>query len=191
MVSLIKSLFLPNLIGILLNFLLFTVLSLLTIAAILYIYIIFVFSKNVKGISTTVGVIWMMGMAFATIGLSFEHPPGVKIFPAFIVLYLAPIMYIIGFSMAVYGIIKLFAHISSYYAQTQRCVVHRGVIEKGNPIYSCPSCGITYCMKCFNQVIKKDGCWNCRKGAEMAIEEEWKTEIVVEIEKADKHKSKK
>jgi len=190
MVSVIISIFFPNLIGILLNLLLFTALSLLTIAAILYIYIIFVFSKNVKGISTTVGVLWMMGMAFAMIGLSIEHPPGVKIFPAFIVLYIAPIVLMIGWTMATYGIIRLFSQISSYYAQTQRCVVHRGVIAKGNPIYSCPSCGITYCMKCFNQVIKKDGCWNCRKGAETEIEEEWKAEIAVEMEKADKHKSK-
>ena len=81
-----------------------------------------------------------------------------------------------------------FSQISSYYAQTQKCVVHRGVIEKGKTVYYCPSCGITYCESCFNQVIKKDGCWNCQKGAEVEIEEEWKAEIVVEIEKAEKHK---
>ena len=189
-VGLIVSVFFPDLVGILLDLLVFIVLSLITIAFILYIYLIFVFSKNVKGISTAVGLIWMAGMAIVMIALSFENPPGVKVFPASVVLYVVPIVLMIGWSMATYGIIKLFSQISSYYAQTQKCAVHRGTIEKGKTVYYCPSCGIVYCETCFNQVIKKDGCWNCRKGAELEIEEEWKAEIVVELEKADKHKSK-
>ena len=99
----------------------------------------------------------------------------------------------IGMSMAIYGINKLFAQISSYYAQTQKCAVHRGTIEKGNTIHYCPSCGIVYCETCFTQVITKDGCWNCRQGADLESEKEWKSEQVVEVKKdiKPKHKSPK
>ena len=90
--------------------------------------------------------------------------------------------------MAFYGINTLFAQISTYYAQTQKCAVHRGTIEKGNTIHYCPSCGITYCESCFIQVIKKDGCWNCRQGADPEIEKEWKVEEVVEAKKGAKSK---
>ncbi len=85
---------------------------------------------------------------------------------------------------------NLFTQISSYYAYTQKCAVHRGTIKKGNPIHYCPSCGIVYCETCFNQVIKRDGCWNCRKGADVEIEEEWKFNQVIEPKKADKPKHK-
>ena len=145
------------------DFLVFIILSLYTLSFVLYIFLIMVFSRNVKGISTKVDEIWIGGMILIGVGLMLEHPPGIKIFPPFIVLYIAPIVLMIGLIMTFYGVTKMFPRISSYYAETQKCAVHRGVIKKGNQIYSCPSCGITYCMKCFNQVIKKDGCWNCRK----------------------------
>ena len=159
-------------------------------AAALYIYLIFTFSKNVKGIKITIGVIWMAGMALTMIGLSFEHTPGAKILPSFIVLYLAPLLIVIGLTMATYGIITLFGQISSYYAQAQKCAVHRGTIDKGSTVYYCPSCGIIYCESCFIQVIKKDGCWNCRHGVEVEIEKDWKVEQVVEVKKDVKHKHK-
>jgi hypothetical protein len=69
-------------------------------------------------------------------------------------------------------------------------VVHRGLIEKGSTMFFCPSCGISYCEACFNQVIKNDGCWNCRYGIEAEIEKEWKTEEAVEVEKITKIKPK-
>jgi hypothetical protein len=92
--------------------------------------------------------------------------------------------------MAYYGITKNFVYISSYYAQTQKCAVHRGSIGKGNTVHYCPSCGITYCDTCFNKVIVNDGCWNCRKGADPEIEKEWKIEQAIEIKKANKLKPK-
>ncbi len=166
-------------------------LSLIAIAATLYIYLIFIFSKNVKGIKINVSVIWMAGMALAMIGWSLEYPPGAKMLPSFMILYMAPLSLVIGLAFATYGIITLFAKISSYYAQTQKCAVHRGTIEKGKTMYYCPSCGITYCESCFNQVIKKDGCWNCRYGVEVEIEKEWKAEEAVEIERMAKIKPRK
>jgi len=188
--GLITYILFPDLIIFLIDILVFIILVLLTIAFLLYIYLIFVFSKNVKGIKITVGVIWMAGMALAMIGWSFEFAPGVKILPSFIVLYISPLIFIISSSMVVYGVVTLFAQISSYYAQTQKCAVHRGAIEKGSTVYYCPSCGITYCESCFNQVIKKDGCWNCRHGTEVEIEKDWKAEQAVDIKKDAKPKPK-
>jgi len=103
--------------------------------------------------------------------------------------YILPIIYILGYSMAFYGITKLFPQISSYYTQIQRCVVHRGTIEKGAPIHYCSSCGIVYCETCFNQVIIQDGCWNCRKGAERESEKKRGTVQILESDKP--HKLKK
>ena len=177
--------------GFLSDFLTFIIFSLMTVAFILYIYLIYSFSRNVKGVSTKVAGIWIVGVPLLLAAFFSELPPGVKILPAFFVLYFPPILYMIALSMAFYCINRLFTQISSYYAQTQKCIVHRGTIEKGNTVYYCPSCSITYCESCFNQVIKKDGCWNCRKGAEVEIEEEWKADIVVELEKRDKPKHKK
>jgi hypothetical protein len=189
-IGLILSIWVPQSIPILYNFLIFLVLSLISVAAVLYIYLIFVFSKKVKGINTTVSVIWMAGMALTMIALGFENPPGVRILPSFIVLYLSPLLYAIGLGFATYGIITLFTKISSYYAQTQKCAVHRGTIEIGSTMYYCPSCGITYCKDCYNQVIIKDGCWNCRYGAQVELEQDWKLEQVVEVKKGLKPKPK-
>ena len=129
-------------------------------------------------------------MILVIVALSFEHPPGVKIFPAFIMLYFTPIVFMIGMMMAFYGVNKLFAQISSFYAQTQKCAVHRGTIGKGNNIYYCPSCGIVYCEMCFNQVIKIDGCWNYREGAEPESEENWIVDQVLEVKETNRPKPK-
>jgi len=192
-VGYVISLFSFELVLILVDFLLFIALSLVSVAAALYVYLIFIFSKNVKGIKINVSVIWMAGMALTMIGWSFAFPPGAKMLPPFTVLYLAPLLVAIGLTFATYGIITLFGQISSYYAQTQKCAVHRGTIEKGNIMFFCPSCGISYCESCFEQVIKKDGCWNCRHGVEVEIEKEWKVEQVVKVKKdvKPKHKSPK
>jgi hypothetical protein len=132
----------------------------------------------------------MAGMALTMIALGFDNPPAVQILPSFMVLYLAPLLYVIGLTFATYGITILFAQISSYYAQVQKCAVHRGTIGKGSTMYYCPSCGITYCESCYNQVIKKDGCWNCRYGAEVEIEKDWKVEEIIEVKMGSKSKTK-
>ena len=93
-----------------------------------------------------------------------------------------------GMSMTYYGINTLFTQISSYYAQTQKCAVHRGIIEKGNPIHYCSSCGIVYCELCFNEVIKKDGCWNCRKSFEPESEKKQLDEPILKLKEHDESK---
>ena len=184
------SIIFPELTSFLWDLLFFTGVVLTTIALILYIYLIFMFSKNVRGISIKIGVIWMIGMVLIIIHSSFEYPPGVKAISPLIIFYITPMLFIIGLTIAFYGVTTLFRQISTYYAQTQQCAVHRGLIEKGSIVYYCPSCGITYCESCFNKVIKKDGCWNCRHGVELEIEKGWKPELAVEVEKITKIKPK-
>jgi len=188
--GLITYILFPDLIIFLIDILSFIIIFLMMLAFLFYIYLIFVFSKHVKGVRTRVAVIWIVGVIIGYIYLFLEYPPGVNVAPSFLVFYITPILSMISSSMMVYGTITLFAQISSYYAQTQKCAVHRGVIEKGNTVYYCPSCGIVYCDTCFNQVIKKDGCWNCRHGVEVEIEKEWKAEQVIEVKKDAKPKPK-
>ncbi len=183
------SIFFPDLPNFFWDFLILTALLLVTISFVLYIYLIYAFSKNVKGVSTKVIIVWMGGVILSLISLLFEYAPGVRIFPTFVVFYVSPIFYMIGNSMAVYGITRLFPQISSFYAQSHRCAVHRGTIEKGNPIHYCSSCGIVYCETCFNQVIIKDGCWNCLKGVELENEKEKIIDDTIELDKKDKIKS--
>ena len=187
-IALIISIFITDLPDILLNLIILSILLLNTITLVLYIYLIYVFSRDIKGgHMTIVGWIWIVGTVLTILALFIEHI-GVKFFPTFISFYLSPIIYMFGLSMAFYGITKLFPHISSFYAYTQRCAVHLGTIEKGNPIHYCSSCGIAYCETCFNNVIKKDGCWNCRKGAELEDDKELLIDDVLETNKPDKLK---
>ena len=173
----------------LLDFFIFATFFLYVVAFALYIYLIYIFSRNVKGRGSIItGWIWMGGMALQAVACLIELPPGVKIFPEFIVLYFPPIIFTVAVLMLYYGITKLFTQISSFYANTQRCAVHRGTIEKGTPIHYCSSCGIVYCETCFNQVIIKDGCWNCRKGAEQMEEKKKESVQILESDKPDKRK---
>lgn len=182
-IAFLSSLFFPNLIEFIMDYLFFAALSLVTVSIFLYIYMIYDFAKSVKGINMLTGWIWMGGMGLLMLAFFIELPPGVKILPLLFVLYFPPIILMIALSMAFYGINRLFTQISSFYAYTQKCVVHRGTIEKGATIHYCPYCGIVYCETCFTQVIKRDGCWNCLKGADLEIEKEWKVEQVVELRK--------
>ncbi|KKM05578.1 hypothetical protein LCGC14_1752660 [marine sediment metagenome] len=187
-IGLITSIFFPDLPKFLWDFLSLPPVLLVIFSFILYIYLIYVFSKNVKGVSPKISIVWMGGMMLSMIALFFENLPGVKILPTFVVFYVSPLIFISGNTMVFYGITKLFPHISSFYSQTQRCAVHRGIIEKGNPLHYCPFCGIVYCEACFNQVIVTDGCWNCRKGVELENE---KKQIIVEgldLDKTQKFK---
>ena len=183
------SLLFTNSLNFFLDFLILIVISLLIVSFGLYISLIFAFSRHVKGVSTTVNGILIGGVILCLIGFSFENPPFVKMLPLFIVFYVAPILYMVGYSMAFYGINKHLSQLSSYYSQTNKCIVHRGIIEKGTTIHYCPSCGIIYCETCFNQVIKKDGCWNCRQGVDLESEKEWITEHIKEVEKDNKLKT--
>ena len=188
-ISLLVFFFFPGLINILWDMFTLLFYLLVIIAFVLYIYLIYSFSSKVKGGKISmVGGIWIGGIIFGLIGNFFENRPAVTIFPDFITYYFLPIMMMLGYIIPYYGITKLFTQISSYYATTQKCAVHRGIIEKGNIIHTCPSCRIVYCETCFNDVIKKDGCWNCRKKFEHVSEKKELDEPILELKEAEKPK---
>ncbi len=190
-ISLILSIFFPDFPLFIWDFLNLIILSFLSLSFVLYVYLVYFFSKNVKGGHlTVVGWIWLSGIVIAIIVNYIEHPPGVKIIPEFILFYIAPILFICSFLLAFYGVTKLLPQISSFYNQTQKCAVHRGTIEKGTPIHYCSSCGIVYCETCFNKVIINDGCWNCRKGADIEEEKVKDSVQILESDKPDKPKVK-
>lgn len=128
------------------------------IAFLIYIFLILKFAKNTKGNHNKAGGIWVIGVILALISL-LDQPPIVGTLPSIVIFYGFPIMYFIGAYLMFYGVNRLFIQISSFYNQTHKCTVHRGFIE--GKVHYCPSCKITYCGICFEQVIKQDGCWNC------------------------------
>ncbi|MFX0102064.1 MAG: hypothetical protein ACFFCS_21035 [Candidatus Hodarchaeota archaeon] len=143
-----------------------------TLSFVLYCYLIYQFSVNVKGMkSRKISIAWIGGVIMLMSGSFLDSASGVQLSPGFLVFYGAPVITTIGMILAFYSVNKLFFRISSYYTQTQKCTVHRGEIGKGNPLYSCPSCDIVYCMPCYDQVIKKEGCWNCGKGSVVDMKE--------------------
>ncbi|MCK4381620.1 MAG: hypothetical protein KAW51_10810 [Candidatus Lokiarchaeota archaeon] len=189
LIGLIISIFFPDLVDVLWETIVLSTFLLVLIASVLYIYLIYTFSSKVKGGKITiVGGIWIGGMILVLVGNFLENRPAVSILPDFITYYIPPIFFMLGYTMAFYGISRLFTHISSYYAYTQKCAVHRGIIEKGNTIHYCSSCGIVYCELCFNQVIMKDGCWNCRKRFEPESEKKQLDEPILELKEAEEPK---
>ena len=183
-IAIILSLFFPGLPLFIWDLMTLAIFALLSLSFVLYLYLVYLFSKNTKGGHfTIVGAIWLTGIIIGLIANFIEHPPGVVIVPKLILLYINPIMYMCSFLLAFLGITNLISQISSYYAQTQKCAVHRGKIEKGNTIHYCSSCGIVYCGKCFSNVILKDGCWNCGKGVELEREPD-----KIDIKGIDLHK---
>ena len=181
--ALIISLISPIILKDLTDLIAIIIFILLTISYGMYIYLIYGFSKNVKGSGNkTTGMVWMVGIILLLIAIYIDNPPLVTIMAEFNVLYIAPIFLTVANILSFYGVNRLFVQISSYYTHTQRCLVHRGEIGKGNPMYSCPSCGIVYCIPCYEQVIKKDGCWNCGEGSALEGEDEIKDYPVIESE---------
>jgi hypothetical protein len=158
--------------------------SLSTLSFVFYCYLIYLFSKHVKGVANRrIGTLWIGGIIMFLSGFFLDSPSGVLLVPEFIVVNIAPILAIVGMIIPVYCVNKYFVHVSSYYIQTQRCAVHRGDIGKGNPLYSCPSCGMVYCMSCYNQVIQKEGCWNCGEGGALEGQKERNDEPILESKK--------
>ncbi len=149
------------------------------------IILISIFTKNVRGDLRKYGLISISSILIYEIGIFLDHPPGVTLFPE-ITLILVPLLFIIGFIFFFIYQEKIIDAISSYYQQENICTVHRGKIERGDTIYHCPSCNTTYCKNCFEQVVKKDNCWNCNHQFEeitesiMKVDSEDKKSIIIE-----------
>jgi len=143
----------------------------------LYILVI-IFVKRVVGNLRIRAISLLLGFFLILIAASFDHPPFVFIMPNFLTI-LPPIIFIFAMGILYYAINGICEGLSTFYNQEQMCIVHRGVISKGTSIYYCPSCNTTYCQRCYEEVIKNEGCWNCGQGIKPSEEKVWKSEEVV------------
>ena len=123
-------------------------------------------------------------MAFYHTSIFLDYPPMYLIIP-FFPPDVSPIFLIGSAILFGYALLGLVDGITAYYNQEHICTIHRGRIEKNASIYYCPSCTTPYCSKCYEQVIKKDGCWNCGHGVPEKEDEGWKSKKEGEEEKFD------
>jgi len=154
----------------------------LTMIGYFYVFIlIVVFIKRTIGVLRTTGYIWISSLVLLYTGGFLDHPPVVTLLPEVFALITA-IIFIIGGILWFYSNKRLCDGIIAYYNQTQICTIHRGKITKDTHIYYCPNCSTNYCEKCYEQVIKKEGCWNCQEGVKTEDEDKWEREAISKIE---------
>ena len=168
-------------------------LNILNLISIIIIFILLIlFTKRVVGNLRIRGFLIIFAFIFLYIGMITDHPPVVTFYPK-ILSIVTPISLIIASVMYYFGIKGICDGITSYYNQAQICTIHRGKISTGNPIYLCPSCNTAYCLNCYEQVIKKEGCWNCQEGVKPEDEDKWEREVIskIEVVKGFKKKSVK
>jgi len=148
----------------------------------LYVFILIViFTKRTIGVLRTTGYIWISSFILIFTGGFLDHPPLVTLIPEVFAL-ITPIIFIIGAILWFYSSNRLCNGIISYYNQAHICIIHRGRISKDTHIYYCPNCNTNYCKKCYEQVIKKEGCWNCQEGVKPEDEDKWEREAISKIE---------
>jgi len=157
----------------------FALLSLISVGFIFILLILF--AKRVIGNLRIRGILIIFSFIFLYIGFITDHPPVVTFYPE-ILSIVSPISFIIGLVMYYLGIKGICEGITSYYNQAQICTIHRGKISKGTHIYFCPNCNTSYCERCYEQVIKKEGCWNCQEGVKTEDEDKWEREVISKIE---------
>jgi len=145
------------------------------------IILVVIFTKRTIGVLRTAGYIWIISFILMYTGTFLDHPPLVTLLPEVFAL-ITPIIFIIGGILWFYSSKRLCDGIISYYNQAQICTIHRGKISKGTHIYFCPNCNTNYCKKCYEQVIKKEGCWNCQEGVKPEDEDKWGGEVISKIE---------
>ena len=147
-----------------------------------FIYILaLIFAIRVVGKLRILAISFLFGFLLIFIGGLLDHPPLVFLLPEYMTI-LTPILFIIGFGILYYAINGICDGLSTFYNREQMCIVHRGVISKGTAIYYCPSCNTTYCQRCYEEVVKNDGCWNCGQGIMPKQEKEWESNEVLVID---------
>lgn len=156
------------------------------------IFLVAQFTKNVKGNLRKMGFLLLFGLALTFTAITTDHDPLIMMAPELFII-LSPILFIITTFATYFATVGICEGITSYYNQAHICTIHRGTIPKGEPIHYCSSCNTIYCQNCYEQVIKKDGCWNCGKGGgeilefipDKKVEDE---ELIIEDESKDKLK---
>ena len=136
------------------------------IGAVSLVILTIIFVKSVQGQLRVKGIYFIFGVFIIAFSAFTDHPPLIMLSPDLFI-YLAPVTFIIGNLILFYGIKGMIDGMSSYYNQANICTVHRGKISRGESVYYCPKCTTVYCQKCYDQVIKSEGCWNCSYQVEL------------------------
>lgn len=137
----------------------------------LFIVLIVKFILTVVGKLRNYGIILFCYIICILLAAILDHPPGCMVPYSSII---SPILFLLAVIFYYFGLSRVIDSITTFYSQIHICTIHRGKIEKGQHIYYCPSCNTTYCERCYDQVIKSDGCWNCGYGLEDDKNEAWK-----------------
>jgi len=143
------------------------------------IILISIFIRNVRGRLRRAGYLFILSYILFGIAAFFDHPPGNSLVPENIVIII-PILFILIHVFGFYSFLTIGEQISDYYKQAHICTVHRGKINRNESLYYCPDCNTIYCLNCYEQVIKQDGCWNCGRVDKRKPEKELKEEVVDE-----------
>ena len=138
-----------------------------------FIVLLVKFILTVVGKLRKYGIIFLFYMIFILVAAILDHPPGCMIHYSSII---SPILFLFAVIFYYFGLSRVIDSITAFYSQVSVCTIHRGKIEKGQHIYYCPSCNTTYCERCYEQVVKSEGCWNCGYGLGDDKTKEWKIE---------------
>ena len=141
-----------------------------------FLYYLFIkFTIAVSGKLHKLGIILTLGMAFYHISVFLNTPPIYLIIPTFPPI-ISPLFLSGSGLLFGYALLGIIDGITAYYNQTHICTIHRGVVEKNQSIYYCPSCSTPYCNQCYEQVVNREGCWNCGHGISDKADKEFKNE---------------
>ncbi len=167
------------------------ILVLLSLIGSIFVFILIItFTKRTAGQLKNRGYMLAISYILFFIVMMMDNPPLVTINPE-ITSIIAPILLITSAILWYFAVRIICDSIISYYNQARKCVIHRGKIPKNSLIYFCPSCNTMYCQRCYQEVILKESCWNCQKGAKDTEGDSRKTSKSVEvISKEDIHKKK-
>jgi hypothetical protein len=126
--------------------------------------------KKVSGNLRGIAILNIFYIGFLMIAILTDHIPILLAAPDLFII-LSPIFFCISLILGFISIDRICEEISFYYNQAHICTVHRGEIPFKDKIFICPDCSTTYCQKCYLQVIKNDGCWNCLEQIDIKVED--------------------
>jgi len=153
------------------------------------------FVNNVIGTLRTKGLFFLVGNTFYFMGAFLDHVPACMLFNLSTIV--SPIFFIMSFPILFWSFGGIADGLSDYYQQAHICTIHKGEIKEEQKMFICPSCNVLYCDKCYDLVVRKEGCWNCgygfkkeEKDDQTSNKEEFDVISVNNEEINEKHKKK-
>lgn len=176
---------------------LITATSLIGIGSMVFALILGVsFLRKTSGAMRKYAIIMLLSILFLYVGVFTDHPPLITLLIDYPLIWgiISPIAFMLAMACIFMTGIGFSEALLSFYTQEHICTIHRGNISSQEKIIYCPACKTIYCEKCFDQVVRVDGCWNCGQKATGKSESEKVltnvTPDVIEMEEIS-HKNQK